>query len=98
MIKCENVKKRKGASYAAGKVRNIMNEILKLQVDLIKEMQKALKIVQEEMENEETVTYRADKASTVLVRLAITFEKTQPKYITLDGDANAENYKNEKNR
>lgn len=75
-------------SSAAGKVRNIMNEILKLQVDLIKEMQKALKIVQEEMENKETVTYRADKASTILVRLAMAFEKTQPKYITLDGDVN----------
>ena len=65
-----------------------MNEILKLQVDLIKEIQKTLKIVQEEMENKETVTYRADKASTVLVRLAMTFEKIQPKYITLDGDVN----------
>lgn len=61
-----------------------MNEILKLQADLIKEMQKALKIVQEEMENKETVTYRADKASTILVRLAMTFEKTQPKYINLE--------------
>ena len=65
-----------------------MNEILKLQADLIKEMQKALKIVQEEMENKQTVTYRADKASTVLVRLAMTFEKAQPKYITLEGKQN----------
>lgn len=65
-----------------------MNEILKLQADLIKEMQKTLKFLQEEMENEETVTYRADKASTILVRLAMTFEKTQPRYITLDGKQN----------
>ena len=70
-----------------------MNEILKLQVDLIKEMQKTLKFLQEEMENEETVTYRADKASTILVRLAMTFEKTQPRYITLEGKQNDHNDK-----
>lgn len=72
---------------------NDINKLIQMQSNLIDNMLAITEFIKNESKEQGCFCFTIAEASDTLLKLATVFEKTQPKYITLDGEQNDHNDK-----
>lgn len=67
---------------------NDIHKLIQMQNNLIDDMIAITECIKKEAEDQGCFSFTIAEATDTLLKLATVFEKTQPKYITLDGDVN----------
>lgn len=67
---------------------NDMHKLIQMQSNLIDDMLAITEYIKNEIKEQGCFGFTVAETSDTLLKLATVFEKTQPKYITLDGERN----------